>query len=76
MIVAFDHNFSDKSKPFQRQGYVEDNIEIGNNVWIGYGAIILKGIKIGDNSIISAGAVVTKDVEKNSIYYGNKKKKI
>jgi acetyltransferase-like isoleucine patch superfamily enzyme len=52
------------------QGNFEKSIDIGNNVWIGYGVQILPGIKIGDNSIIAAGAVVTKDVPPNSIYGG------
>lgn len=37
-------------------------VEIGDNVWIGVGATILKGVKIGDGAIIAAGAVVNKDV--------------
>lgn len=37
-------------------------IEIGNDVWIGIGAVIMDGVKIGDGAIIGAGAVVTKDV--------------
>ena len=45
-------------------------VEIGNHVWIGTNAIILKGVKIGDNSVIAAGAVVTKDVPKNSVVAG------
>ncbi|MDX2046776.1 MAG: DapH/DapD/GlmU-related protein [Chitinophagaceae bacterium] len=35
---------------------------IGDHVWIGTGAIILKGVHIGNGSVITAGAVVTKDV--------------
>jgi acetyltransferase-like isoleucine patch superfamily enzyme len=37
-------------------------IEIGNHVWIGLRAVILKGVKVGDGSIIAAGALVNKDV--------------
>lgn len=44
---------------------------IGNNVWIGWGTIILKGVTIGDNSIIAAGSVVLKDVPPNVLYGGN-----
>ncbi len=44
---------------------------IGNHVWIGENALILKGVKIGDNSIVGAGSVVTKDVPNNSIVAGN-----
>ena len=43
---------------------------IGNDVWVGYRAIILQGVKIGDGAIIGAGAVVTKDVEPYSIVGG------
>lgn len=44
-------------------GYnVSEPIKIGNHVWIGQGAQILKGVTIGDGAIIAAGAVVTKDV--------------
>jgi acetyltransferase-like isoleucine patch superfamily enzyme len=46
-------------------------VEIGNHVWIGARAIILKGVKIGDNSIIGAGSVVTKNVDDNTIVAGN-----
>ncbi len=49
---------------------------IGNDVWIGCGAIIKSGIKIGDGAVIGAGAVVTKDVEPYSIVVGSPAKKI
>lgn len=44
--------------------------EIGNDVWVGHGAIILGGITIGDGAIIAAGSVVTKDVPPFSIVAG------
>ncbi|MER7495125.1 sugar O-acetyltransferase [Streptomyces pharetrae] len=46
-------------------------ITIGDNVWIGGGAIVLPGVTIGDNSVIGAGAVVTKDVPANVVAVGN-----
>ncbi|MFC5958268.1 sugar O-acetyltransferase [Streptomyces pratens] len=46
-------------------------ITIGDNVWIGGGAIVLAGVTIGDNSVIGAGAVVTKDVPANVVAVGN-----
>lgn len=49
---------------------------IGNDVWIGFGVVILPGIKIGDGAIIGAGAIVTKDVEPFSIVAGNPAKVI
>lgn len=46
-------------------------ISIGDNVWLGGGAIVLPGVTIGDNSVIGAGAVVTRDVPANSVAIGN-----
>ena len=46
-------------------------ITIGDNVWLGGGAIVLPGVSIGDNSVIGAGAVVTNDVPANSVAVGN-----
>ncbi len=46
-------------------------ITIGDNVWIGGGAIVCPGVTIGDNSVIGAGAVVTKDVPANVVAVGN-----
>jgi maltose O-acetyltransferase len=46
-------------------------IVIGNNVWLGGGAIVLPGVTIGENSVIGAGAVVTRDVPANVVAVGN-----
>ena len=46
-------------------------VTIGDNCWIGGGAIILPGVTIGDNCIIGAASVVTKDVPGNSLAVGN-----
>ncbi|WP_423182919.1 sugar O-acetyltransferase [Arthrobacter sp. NyZ413] len=46
-------------------------ITIGDNVWLGGGAIVLPGVSIGDNSVIGAGAVVAKDIPANSLAVGN-----
>ena len=45
-------------------------VTIGNDVWIGAGAIVLPGVTIGDGAIIAAGAVVTKNVEAGTIVGG------
>lgn len=46
-------------------------VTIGNNVWIGGGAIICSGIKIGDDTTIGAGSVVTRDVPPGVLAAGN-----
>lgn len=46
-------------------------VTIGDNVWIGAGAIVLPGVTIGSNTVIGAGAVVTKDVPANVLAAGN-----
>lgn len=49
---------------------------IGDDVWIGCGAIILKGANIGEGAVVAAGSVVTKDVPKFSLVGGNPAKVI
>lgn len=51
-------------------------INIGNNCFIGVGAIILPGVTIGDNSIVAAGSVVTKSFPSNVVIGGNPAKVI
>lgn len=46
-------------------------VRIGNNVWIGAGAVILPGITIGDDSVIGAGSIVTKDIPAGVVAVGN-----
>lgn len=46
-------------------------IAIGDNVWIGGGAIVLPGVSVGDDSVIGAGSVVTKDVPPGVVAMGN-----
>lgn len=46
-------------------------VVIGNDVWIGAGAIIMPGVTIGDNVVIGAGSVVTKDIPSDTVAYGN-----
>lgn len=46
-------------------------IRIGDNVWIGGGAIVLAGVTVGDDAVIGAGSVVTRDVPPGAVVVGN-----
>jgi acetyltransferase-like isoleucine patch superfamily enzyme len=70
MLIDFDHNVAEVERPIRRQGIYKRDVRVGNNVWIGYGAQILRGTSIGDNAIVGAGAVVTKDVPANAVVAG------
>lgn len=52
------------------------DIVIGNDVWIGYEAVVMAGVHIGDGAIIASRAVVTKDVPPYTIVGGTPAKKI
>lgn len=47
------------------------HVTIGNDVWIGHGAVILPGVSVGDGAVIGANAVVTRDVAAYAIVVGN-----
>jgi len=79
-IIGGDHNFSEVGRflfdvRFKKPEDDQD-VFIGDDVWVGTGAIILKGVEIGRGSIVAAGAVVTKDVFPYSIVAGVPAKKI
>ena len=55
----------------ERPPLVTRPVIIRDNVWIGMGAVILKGVTIGENAVVAAGAIVTRDVPANSVVAGN-----
>lgn len=65
------HLIDPDSKEILREPGESKPIYIGVNVWIGSGAIILKGVTIGDGAIIGAHSVVTKDIPPFSVVVGN-----
>src|ERR1700750_2951561 len=70
MFIDFDHGVVEVERPIRLQGIYKRDVEVGSNVWIGYGACILRGVSIGDNSVIGTNAVVTKDVPAGAIVGG------
>jgi phosphonate metabolism protein (transferase hexapeptide repeat family) len=53
-----------------REKRMSDRVEIGHDVWIGHGAIVMPGVAIGHGAIVGAGAVVTGDIEAYSVVAG------
>jgi acetyltransferase-like isoleucine patch superfamily enzyme len=70
MLIDFDHGMVEVERPIRLQGIYKRDVHVGNNVWIGYGACILRGVIIGDNAVIGTNAVVTKDVPANAVVGG------
>ena len=70
MLIDFDHGMVEVERPIRLQGIYKRDVHVGNNVWIGYGACILRGVIVGDNAVIGTNAVVTKDVPPNSVVAG------
>lgn len=70
-LSAGSYHIDDISLPIMDQGtYSRGPIAVGDNVWIGTGAIVLDGMTIGEGAVIGAGAVVTKDVPVRAIVAG------
>ena len=70
VLRSCNHSFANLDEPIIKQGMIEGEIVIEDNVWIGSNCVILPKCKIGEGSIVAAGAVVTSDVESFTIVGG------
>ncbi len=70
MLIDFDHGVVEVDRPIRLQGIYKRDVRVGHNVWIGYGACLLRGVTVGDNSVIGTSAVVTRDVPANAVVGG------
>jgi acetyltransferase-like isoleucine patch superfamily enzyme len=70
MFIDFDHGVVEVERSIREQGIYKRDVELGSNVWIGYGACILRGVRVGDNSIVGTNSVVTRDVPANAVVAG------
>ncbi|MDX6609975.1 MAG: hypothetical protein QOF85_1900 [Solirubrobacterales bacterium] len=70
MFIDFDHGVVEVERPIRTQGIYKRDVEVGSNVWIGYGACILRGVHVGDNAIVGTNSVVTRDVPANAVVAG------
>ncbi|MGR5066586.1 acyltransferase [Photobacterium sp. DNB22_13_2] len=74
MVTIMDcdgHDTARRGDPGEVERLEVKPVKIGNAVWVGNQATILKGITIGDNAVIGAHSVVTKDVPANTVVAGN-----
>jgi len=70
MMIDFDHGVVEVERPIRTQGIYKRDVNVGHNVWIGYGACLLRGVTVGNNSVIGTSAVVTCDVPDNAVVGG------
>ena len=70
MFIDFDHGVVEVERPIRLQGIYTREVVVGSNVWVGYGACILRGVRVGDNAIVGTNAVVTRDVPANAVVAG------
>lgn len=70
-VVIVDHDHAGSE---DWGSYVENPVLIGNDVWIGAGAVILRGTVIGDKAVIGAGSIVKGNVPAGSVFYQKREK--
>jgi acetyltransferase-like isoleucine patch superfamily enzyme len=70
MMIDFDHGMVEVERPIREQGIYKRNVDIGHNVWMGYGACILRGVTVGSNSVIGTSSVVTVSFPENAVIGG------
>jgi acetyltransferase-like isoleucine patch superfamily enzyme len=70
MSLDFDQGVVEVERPIRQQGIYMREVEVGCNVWIGYGVCVLRGVRVGDNSVLGTSSVVTRDVPANAVVGG------
>lgn len=71
VFVDHDHSTFKNIESASSDGFVCQDIVIGNNVWIGANCAVLRGTHIGDNSVVAAGSVIKGSFGPNSIIHNN-----
>jgi acetyltransferase-like isoleucine patch superfamily enzyme len=70
MLIDFDHGVTEVERPTRLQGIYKRDVRVGHNVWIGYGACVLRGVTLGDNSVIGTNTVLTRSFPANAVLAG------
>jgi acetyltransferase-like isoleucine patch superfamily enzyme len=86
LIGRYDHDHRCVGKPIRHAPWLGEpeyrgagrglKIIVGEDVWIGFGAVVLSGVTVGRGAIIAAGSVVTSDISPYAIVAGNPAKKV
>jgi acetyltransferase-like isoleucine patch superfamily enzyme len=76
MMIDFDHGVVDVERAIREQGIYKRDVIVGHNVWIGYGACLLRGVTVGNNAVVGTSAVVTRDVPDDAVVGGSPAKLI
>lgn len=72
-VCIYDHDHVFKMPGIMRDlGYNTSPVIIEDNVWLGAGVIVLRGVRIGQGSVVAAGTVVNKDIPQNSLVYNRR----
>lgn len=72
-VVVYDHDHEFDKSGVVGKKFKLGEVYIGNNCWIGAGAIILRNTHIGDGTVIGAGTVVKGDIPPHSVIYNERK---
>ena len=70
MLIDFDHGVTEVERPIRAQGIYKRDVRVGHNVWIGYGACVLRGVSVGDNSVDRHERGRHQDVPANAVVGG------
>jgi len=70
MLIDFDHGMVEVERPIREQGIYKRDVHVGHNVWMGYGACVLRGATVGDNSVLGTYAVVNRSLPPNVVAGG------
>lgn len=70
-FYSYDHGIASGIPVRDQAVHSKGGIFLDDDVWLGYGVIVLDGVRIGNGAVIGAGSVVTKDIQANAIAVGN-----
>ena len=70
-IITAHHNYDDGDAIPYDDTFINESVNIGDNVWFGIDVTVLGGVSIGEGAVIQAGSVVTSDIPRGAIAGGH-----